>query len=76
MLFIYENENHVINLKLDKKLLYDFLYVLSEKEYQILRNYLLKNLALNCIRKFFNLVKTSILFIFKKNNNLRLCVNY
>ena len=32
MLFTYENENHVINLKFDKKSLYDFLYALSEKE--------------------------------------------
>ena len=32
MLFIHENENHVINLKFDKKSSYDFLYALSEKE--------------------------------------------
>ena len=30
--FIYENKNHVINLKFDKKSSYDFLYALSEKE--------------------------------------------
>ena len=76
MLFTYENENYVINLKFDKKSSYDFLYALSEKELQVLRNYLLKSLALNCIREFFSFAETSILFIFKKNNNLRLCVNY
>ena len=76
MLFIHENENHVINLKFDKKSLYDFFYALSEKKFQVLWNYLLKNLTLNRIRKFFNFVETLILFIFKKNNSLRLYVNY
>ena len=32
MLFIYENENYVINLKFDKKSSYDFLYAFSEKK--------------------------------------------
>ena len=36
----------------------------------------IKNFALNCIREFFNFAETLILFIFKKNNNLRLYVNY
>ena len=31
--FIYENENHVINLKFDKKSLYDFFYAFSEKKF-------------------------------------------
>ena len=76
MLFTHENENHVIDLKFDKKSLYDSFYALLKKEFQILQNYLLKNLALNCIREFFSFAETSILFIFKKNNSLRLCVNY
>ena len=33
MLFTYEDENHVINLKFDKKLSYNLLYALSEKEF-------------------------------------------
>ena len=32
MLFIHENKNHVINLKFDKKSLYDFLYALLKKK--------------------------------------------
>ena len=76
MLFTHENENHVINLKFEKKSSYDSLYALSKKELQVLQNYLLKNLALNCIRESFNFVETSMLFIFKKNESLRLCVNY
>ena len=76
MFFTHEDENHVINLKSEKESSYDSLYAFSKKELQILRNYLLKNLALNRIREFFNLVETSMLFIFKKNESLRLCVNY
>ena len=33
MLFTHENENHVIDLKLDKKSSYDLLYALSKKEF-------------------------------------------
>ena len=32
MLFIYKNENHVINLKFDKKSLCDFLFALLKKK--------------------------------------------
>ena len=32
MLFTHKNENHVIDLKFNKKSLYDFLYALSEKK--------------------------------------------
>ena len=76
MLFTHENENHVIDLKSEKKSSYDSFYALSKKELQILRNYLLKNFALSRIREFFNLVETPMLFVFKKNESLRLCVNY
>ena len=76
MLLTHENKNYVIDLKHEKKSSYDLLYALSKKKLEILRNYLLKNLALNRIREFFNLVEILMLFIFKKNDNLRLCVNY
>ena len=76
MFLTHENENHVINLKFEKESSYDSLYALSKKKLQILQNYLLKNLALNRIRESFNLIETLMLFIFKKNENLRLCVNY
>ena len=76
MFLTHENENHVIDLKFEKESSYDSFYALSKKELQVLRNYLLKNLALNRIREFFNLVETLMLFVFKKNENLRLCVNY
>ena len=72
----HENENHVIDLMLDAKLSYEPLYIFSETELNVLKNYLLKNPILNRIRKFTSRANASMLFVFKKNNNLRLCVDY
>jgi len=36
----------------------------------------LKNLTLNRIREFINLVNASMLFVLKNDNSLKLCVNY
>ena len=73
---MHKNENYIIDLKLEKKSSYDLLYAFLKKKFQVLRNYLLENFALNRIREFFNFVKILMLFVFKKNNNLQLCVNY
>ena len=70
MLCTHENENHVINLKFEKESSYDSLYAFLKKKLQVLRNYLLENLALNRIREFCNFIKASMLFIFKKNDSL------
>ena len=45
----YENEDDVIDLIFDVKLLYESLYILFEIELDILKNNLLKNLILNRI---------------------------
>ena len=76
ILFEHEDENHVIDLILGAKSLYEPLYTLSETEFDVLRNYLLKNLTLNCIREFTSRASASMLFVLKKNDNLRLCVDY
>ncbi len=68
----YKKKNYNINLLLSKKFFYELLYFLFEKELSILQEYLLKNLALNKIRKFINLINISILFVLKSDNNLRL----
>ena len=73
MLFIHENENHVINLKLNKKFLYNSFYAFLIKK---ALNFMKLFLILNCIREFFNFAEALILFIFKKNNSLRLYINY
>ena len=74
--FKHENENHVIDLLSSAKLSYESFYIFFETKFKILKNYLLENLILNCIREFTNRANTSMFFVFKKNNNFRLCVNY
>ena len=76
ILFEYENKNYVINLISDAELSYESLYIFFEIEFDVLKNYLLKNLTLNCIQEFMNRANTSTLFVFKKNDNFRLCVDY
>ena len=49
ILFEHENKNHVINLMLDAKSLYESFYTLFETEFDVLKDYLLKNLTLNRI---------------------------
>jgi hypothetical protein len=55
---------------------YSFIYKLSENELKILRNYLNKNFKKEYIQRFINSAGALILFIFKKDGGLRLCVNY
>ena len=78
---IYELSNHefndyAIDLKLNKKLFYDFIYSLFENELTILRVYLNKHLKNDFIKSFIFLIEISILFVKKKNETFRLCVNY
>jgi len=72
----YKKKNYNINLLLNKKSLYELLYFFFKKKLNILQKYLLKNLVLNKIRKYINLINASMLFVLKSDNNLRLCVNY
>ena len=74
--FEYENENHVIDLISNAKLSYESLYIFFKIELNVLKDYLLKNLILNCIRKFISRANASMLFVFKKNNNFWLYVDY
>jgi len=76
ILFDYKKKNYNIDLLLSKEFLYELLYFLFEKKLSILQEYLLKNLTLNRICKFINLIYTSMLFVLKSNNNLRLCIDY
>ena len=75
-LSIHEFDDHAINLKSNKKFFYEFIYSLSENELTILRIYLNKHLKNDFIKSFIFATEISILFVKKKNENLRLCVNY
>jgi len=72
----HKKNNYDINLLLSKEFLYKSLYSFFKKKLDILQEYLLKNLALNRIRKFISFVNASMLFVLKSDNSLRLCVNY
>ena len=72
----HEFDDHAINLKSNKKSLYESIYSLSEDELTVLRIYLNKHLKNDFIRSSIFAAETSILFVKKKNENLRLCVNY
>ena len=72
----HELINHVIKLKENKSFFYDLIYFLSKSELKILRKYLNKHLKNDFIRFFQSFIKAFILFIKKKNDSLRLCVNH
>jgi hypothetical protein len=55
---------------------HNFIYKLLENELKILRDYLDKNLEREYIQRFINLAGAPILFVFKKDEELRLYVNY
>ena len=73
--FEHENENHAIDLIFDTKSLYESFYILFKIEFNVLKNYLLKNLILNRIREFISFASASICFVFRKDDNLRLRVD-
>ena len=75
-LFDHESDDHAINLKSDKKFSYDSIYSLSKDEFKILRAYLNKHLKNEFIRFFIFSIGALILFVKKKNETLKLCVNY
>ena len=72
----HENENYVINLLSSAKSSYESFYTFFKIKFEILKNYLLKNLILNCIQEFTNRASALMFFVFKKNDNFRFYVNY
>ncbi len=71
-----ENVNHVIELKNDKQSLYESFYNLFNFELKILWLYLDDALTRDIIKHSINSIKASMLFVLKKNEKLRLCVDY
>jgi hypothetical protein len=67
--------HYIINID-DVIFLYKFIYKLSEIELKILKKYLNKNLKKEYIQHSINPAGAPILFILKKDGNLRLYINY
>ena len=58
MFLLYNNHNHVINIILNKKLLYKFLYNIFNKKLKILKNYFDKNFAFDYNAKRNNILSS------------------
>ena len=69
-------ENHIIDLIKNKKSLYMSLYNLFQVELTKLQRYLNDALIKRWIKFSVSSANASIFFVFKKNEKLRLCVNY
>ena len=72
----HDPDDHAIDLKKDKKPPHEPIYSLSEDELRVLRAYIEKHLANDFIRPSQSPADAPILFVKKKNDSLRLCVNY
>ena len=75
-LFKHTISNHVIDFLENKQSFYDFIYFLSKNEFKVFRNYIIKHLKNDFIRLSQSFVDVSILFVKKRNDSFRLCVNY
>jgi hypothetical protein len=68
--------DHVIELKNDKQSSYKSFYNLFNFELKILRLFFDDALIRDIIKHSINSIETLMLFVFKKNEKLRLCVDY
>jgi hypothetical protein len=71
-----KNVDHAIKLKNDKQSSYESLYNLFNFELKTLRLYLDDALTRDIIKHSINSIEASVFFVFKKNEKLRLCVDY
>ncbi len=71
-----KNVDHVIELKNDKQSSYEFLYNLFNFELKTFRLYFDDALTRDIIKHSMNSIETSVFFVLKKNEKLRLCIDY
>ena len=75
-LFKYQSWDHEIKFISEKQFTFELIYTLSNKKLKILCEYLKINEKKEFIRKSKFSAEYLILFVFKKNRKLRLCVYY
>ena len=76
MLFKQHDKSHVIDLIKNKESSFMLLYNLSQNELTKLRRYFNDVLIKEWIKHSISSTKASILFVFKKDERFRLCVDY
>ena len=76
VLFKHQAWDHKIKLESETQLTFEFIYAIFEKKLKTLWQYLNKNERKRFIRKSQSSTKYSILFVLKKNDTFRLCVDY
>ena len=76
VLFKHQSWNHEIRLESEKQLTFEFIYILFSKKLKELRKYLKINERKEFIRKSQSFAEHSILFVSKKDEELRFCVDY
>ena len=72
----HQTWDHEIIFESSKTFTFEFIYALFEKKLRTLREYLNENLKKKFIRKSQSSTRYSIFFVSKKNETLRLCVDY
>ena len=72
----FNKNDHVIDFKKNEKSSFMSLYNLSQNELTKFRRYIENVLIKNWIKHSISFANASILFVFKKNENFRFCVNY
>ena len=75
-LFNYNFNNYTINLIDETELSHNFIYSFFENEFKILKIYIDKHLVNNFIKYLQLSIEAFILFVRKKNDFFKLCVNY
>ena len=76
ILLSHDEHDHIIDLMSIKNLFYEFLFNKFQKKFEILKKYIRDNLTSNRIHYSIINANVLIFFVFKKDEKLRLCVNY
>ena len=74
--FSHDEHDHVIDLMSSKISFFEFLYNMFQTKLKVLQKYIRENFALSRIKHSIVDVDALVLFTFKKDEELRLCVNY
>ena len=74
--FSHDEHDHAIDLMSSKIFFFEFLYNMFQTKLKMLQKYIRENFALSRIKHSIVDVDAFVLFTLKKNEKLRLCVNY